>query len=420
MIGIDRKKGNELYNEIKEVILAKENEANYRYVKNQHHMYEPELSTEARANFFNENGSVEFENSNGDLVTICINRWHAHQHRGWSGLNCTPCLSAKISIRKPDEENIIWELNVISRTLYYKAETTDLDIPFDILKEKAVEVPIEPAVEDNVELFHHSNVQEIVPKEARNIFETLNELQTRYSNCEQMNQDILSERKAIIKKEKDRIKSKYAKKIKKNKIMLEEAKDDLNRFDDLINKYSTFNIETIGKLIQNLVTLVEGEFFCYQEATNINTVITYAPYGESIETDFENIINIIINANNKKNIYYSKEEFESEIFELIKNGKAILLSNQNQFSLNQKEITFYNSQDGKINSSVNFGRFGYVRNFIDAIIQYRFKNKIDQIEERDLLLLLSFFIKNNKDLMIDNYQKRVDQSLLTLKPNTDN
>lgn len=144
----DRDKIINLYNEIKDIIISKKDNENFKYIHEQHHLYEEEKYPGISKNYYNESGSVQFVNNEGKTIRLEIYRWHPHKHNSFNGLNGNPCLNAAIYLIKDDEEininevdnddkkELIWELCVTSGTLYYKAEVSDLEIPIDLLQEK--------------------------------------------------------------------------------------------------------------------------------------------------------------------------------------------------------------------------------------------------------------------------------------------
>ena len=131
----EKEKVDNLYNKVKDMLLAKKDNDSFNYENKQHHLYEESDFPGISKDYFNENGSVEFENINGEIIRIEISRWHPHKHNGCSGLNGNPCLNAKIY----SNEQIIWELRVDSGTLTYNAEVTSFKIPKDIFEEKNAE-----------------------------------------------------------------------------------------------------------------------------------------------------------------------------------------------------------------------------------------------------------------------------------------
>lgn len=74
----EKEKINNLYNEIKGILLTKKDNDSFNYEHHQHHLYEESDHPGISKNYFNENGSVEFENINGEKICIEISRWHPH------------------------------------------------------------------------------------------------------------------------------------------------------------------------------------------------------------------------------------------------------------------------------------------------------------------------------------------------------
>lgn len=134
----EREKVDKLYEEIKELIMSNEDNETFNYNKHQHVLYEESKYPGISKKFYNETGSVEFKNTNGIDVFIEIRRFHPHQHNGCSGLNGMPCKTAKISIDNNGVKEIIWQLEITSGTMYYKAKVTSLEIPYDILKQEKI------------------------------------------------------------------------------------------------------------------------------------------------------------------------------------------------------------------------------------------------------------------------------------------
>ena len=54
---------------------------------------------------------------------------------------------------------------------------------------------------------------------------------------------------------------------------------------------------------------------------------------------------------------------------------------------------------------IDFGKFPYVQDFIDSVVEYRFKNNLSKISEKDLLSLMSEFVLSKKTYIEENYKK---------------
>ena len=61
-----------LYNKVKDILFEKKDNASFVYNHKQHHLYEESNYPGIRKNYFNENGSVEFENINGEMATVTV------------------------------------------------------------------------------------------------------------------------------------------------------------------------------------------------------------------------------------------------------------------------------------------------------------------------------------------------------------
>ncbi len=129
-------KGFELYEKVKSIILAKKDNKSFKYDYHQHHLYEEDEYPGISENYYNEEGSVEFENVSGKTIRLEIRRWHFHMHNGYSRLSGLPCLRANIYEISNEEENVLWCLKEEAWRFGYKIVVSDLEIPYEILEEK--------------------------------------------------------------------------------------------------------------------------------------------------------------------------------------------------------------------------------------------------------------------------------------------
>ena len=190
------------------------------------------------------------------------------------------------------------------------------------------------------------------------------------------------------------------------------SKKELTDFEQLIYKYSSFNSKLIGRILAQLISLIEGEKYSYQQATHDTTEARSTPYGGETFKVQNNILMIVRGTQSKGN-YYDFGDYDNAIGNLVKSGKAILLSGNGY--RDDTKITFYYVKSGKINCSVDFGRFNYAKEFIDIVMQYRFQNGIEKIDEKDLLLCMSSFVSSNKELITSNYHFRIEEKMLKMK-----
>lgn len=324
----EKDKVNNLYNKIKKIILSKKDNKSFEYNYKQHHLYEESEYPGISENYYNESGAVEFKNINDKIIRLEINRCHKRCHNGYSGLDNVPTLKAEICIIEFGEKQVLWKLNVESRTLYYKAEVSDLEIPNDILQEK--------------QLQSDCHIQESTNK---------------------------------------------------------QPKEELNIFNSLFEKYTTFNIDLIGNAIKQIMSIVENEEYLYKQ-------ITY------------NLTNSQTKIIVKKDIfqkYYRNYNLSASIInKLVETGNAILLSDQEINNQNNK-ITFYVAQKNQIVCKVNFCKFTYIKELIDSIIQHRIENNIVEFSEKDMLLFLKNFIVEYKDTIVENYSAKIKEKALYLR-----
>jgi len=410
----ENEKVDNLYNEIKNIILSKKDNQSFKYNFKQHHLYEESKYPGISKNYYNESGAVEFENVDGKIIRLEIERWHPHKHNGCSGLNGNPCLTAVIYEIENEEKKVLWELNVKSGTLYYKAEVSNLEIPNDILQEKYIS--FNSNIEENVVLEIIENEielenQSVESQDSRNLFEEIVNLYNKYKCLEQGKDELLLKRKKDIEEATDKIIKYYSQKLIQTDEDITSTKKELNDFDKLFAKYSTFNIDLIGNAIQQLISIVECEEYLYEEVMHKLKKRVHGVM-DSWDEDVLSNVNIVVRKDKLVNYYDSCSEFV--IDDLIKKGDAILLCRQCINSHNN-EIIFYTSKDGQVSCYFDFGKFDYVKEFIDSIVQYRFQNNMIEFTEKDMITLVKEFVNEHKNIIMKNYDSRLKEKTLSLK-----
>lgn len=413
----NERKVNNLYNEVKNIILNKKDNPSFKYNHKQHRLYEESKYPGISKNYYNESGTVEFENINGKIIKLEIHRWHPRQHNGYSGLNGNPCLTAKIYTIENEENRVLWKLNVDSRTLYYKAEVSSLEIPYDILQEKHIstdssiqENKVTTMVEDEIK-----TISKIIESQgSRTLFNEIANLYNKYKTVEQIKDELLLEREKEIEEATEKITKSYSQKLTQNNEDITSAKKELNDLEKWFAKYSTFNIDLVGNALQQLITIVESEEYLYKQVTH---KIKKRVHGimDDCEEDIQTKVRIIVRKDKLMNCYESPYPSENIIKQLVKNGEALLLSEQNINTRNNQKITFYASQDGQVLCYVNYGRFGYIKKFIDSIVQYRFQNNMLEFTEKDMILFMRNFVIRYKDIIMENYSSKIKEKSLSLR-----
>lgn len=407
-------KANQLYMQIKEIILEKQKNSSYIFESSQY-LADRDVDEERKKQYLNEKGEVTFENINGDLVTAKISRWHHYKRWSRYGIYEVPSFTIEIHIGN----QLIWNLTSYCRDSskgeYSETEVSSLDIPLSILQEKQISLQ-----ENNIEQSNYEKddleSNEINVRETRILFDEIGNLCNRYEIAEQQKQTLLLQREKDIEKARKKIINSYSKKLTLNENSITSVKEELNTFERLLVKYSTFNLDLIGNILQQLISITESEEYLYKQVSHTFKKRVHGVM-DSWDQDVKTIVNIIITKNKLLDNYDSTNQSKSKIYEFVENGDALLLSEQDIDVKKEKQITFYNLTDGHIESRVNFGKFYYVKDFIDNIIQYRFQNNLDKITEKDMLLFLQNYIIQHKDEIVKKYESKFDSKILKLKPN---
>lgn len=407
----DKKVIDSLYGKIRHFILSNKGMPKYSYSKHQHHLYEESEHPGISEDYFNETGSFEFENNNGKTIIVEIHRWHPHQHNGWSGLNGNPCLNAQIYVLSSNEKELLWELKVGSGTLHWKSEVTSLEIPIDFLIPKIEEKKEDKVIETIVDDKKIQTTQEII--DDRNLFDELAKTHKQYCDANKKRENIISERQDEIEKSTERIIAEYSKKIEDCDNSINEKLLELKSYKELIFKYSTFDQDMIGVVIVELAKIIEGKEFLYKSAVDIFQKVVHGPI-DSWDENVKRNVRIIVDSNKSQDCYdnsyaYDYEKYNSKIDQLVEDGYAILLSTSNS-----KDITFLSSKNGQISYLVDFGKFDYIKDFIDELIQYRFQRRKENITKEDIIFCVRKFISKYEDQIAKKYVLNVNARVLNL------
>ena len=410
----DDTKANQLYSQIKQIIIEKEKKSSYFFESSQY-LENRDVDEEIKNHYLNEEGKVTFENINGDLVTAKISRWHHYNRWSRYGIYEVPNFTIEIHIGN----QLIWNLTsycrVSSKGEYSETEVSSLDIPLSILQEKQISLQENNTEQSNYEKDDLES-NEINVRENRILFDEIGNLCNRYEIAEQQKQSLLLQREKDLEKSRKKIINSYSKKLTLNENSITSVKEELNTFERLLVKYSTFNLDLIGNILQQLISITESEEYLYKQVSHTFKKRVHGVM-DSWDEDVKTVVNIIITKNKLLDNYDSTNQPKSKIYEFVENGDALLLSEQDIDVKKEKQITFYNLTDGHIESRVNFGKFDYVKDFIDNIIQYRFQNNLDKITEKDMLLFLQNYIIQRKDQIVKNYESKFDTKVLKLRPN---
>ena len=405
----DREKAEELYERIRSIILSNKNNKNCKYNLKQHHLYEESEYPGISKHFYNETGSYEFRNNKGKGIIVEISRWHNHQHNGWSGLNGNPCLYAQIYILNMDKKELLWELKIEARTLYWKAQATSLDIPEEYL------IPRPKITKKRPKKATNKVYPEWAIIDDRSIDNALTEVYKCYYSASQKKDEITKEKESKIKQAIEEITAQYKKEINNSTLEVKNTKTKLDKYDSLVTKYSTFNVDLIGNAIAKLITTISGKKFLYKTVVDKYQKRVHGPI-DSWDEITKREAKIIVDSNKAQNVYDNSyadgyEKYASEIDQLVEDGYAILLSSGNCIP---KSIPFLTSKNGEISFNINFDNYEYIKDFIMELVQYRFQRKIDKISETEIDLCVKRFIKKSEETIIQNHVLILKKELDTL------
>lgn len=404
MIEIEKETGILLYEKVKKIVLEHQNEANCYYNKEQHHLYE-NVGWKVEKNFYNENGKVQFMNIDGNLVEIEINRWHNHQHNGYSGLCGAPCLEATIYLIK-EERQKVWELKICCGTLHYDGSVSDLQLPVGILKEK--EEKTEEKKDDMV-----SSVNEEIREEQESLFTLISKQQEKIRSSLEEKEDILNNRNRELEEAKKKIISSYSTQLSENKTETDLLKKKLAEFILLLHQYSSFDSVVISDIISKLISVYEGEKYSSRTLQYFSKRVVHGVI-DSWEEDVTTKVRIIGSDLILSNYLDSKTLCDEVICELISTGKAFLLSRESGCLRDSRNITFYHFDDGEFHCQVDFGDFDYVRDFIEQLIQYRLEANLENITAEEIIFALKNYLQQHHEDVIALHGEKIKQKISDL------
>lgn len=278
-----------------------------------------------------------------------------------------------------------------SATLYYKAMATSEKIPIDILTK------------------NKKREKEILEKS----FKALRKVVKKYQEISQNIEELSEKQENEINKTINQIKNKYREKLNEYNEKLNDVQSELLHQKDIIEKYSTFDIETISKAFIELIRIMHDEIFECQYVDH--AIIENNQFLES------NNIHLIIKREEKRdkyeNNYIFNEKFNGEIIkQLVYNGNAITLPGGNNFD-KKSTITFYEvNENGEIcfNRNIFLEHFDYIKDFIDSMIEYRVENNMLEFNNKDILEYLKKYIIDNQEVIKSVLESRIKQHILKL------
>lgn len=257
-------------------------------------------------------------------------------------------------------------------------------------------------IDNNLRLF--MKVGFIMEKtDQTDLFGLLRSIHDEYVLSQQKEEEIYKKMNRELAESAKNIRLSYQEKIARAENTCFHLEKRLQDYYKLLENYSTFDSRMMGNVIAQLISLVECESYIFQEATHNTYEWEQTPWSTDAFRVSKKVL-MVVKRDQGRDSYHDCDEQNNVVEALIKDGDAfILLQNQ----IRSKSIQFYKTNAWAVSSPMN-NKFSYVKDFVDAVIQYRFKNRLDKmISERELWILLDEFILERKEMIEANYKKRI-------------
>lgn len=202
-----------------------------------------------------------------------------------------------------------------------------------------------------------------------------------------------------IEKAKNQVVLKYAELSKAKYRELGDHNSRTDAYCRLIESYSYFDAKNIGNAIASLIRVFEGINYIYQEAEYHTTKVEVLAFDKQ-ETKVTKHPRIVISEDSRHN-WYSDDRSEN-LNSIVRNGKAISLADDTT----ETEIPFYcaNTSTHTLEQCVKFGRFSYVKDFIDELISYKIERNLKDLSSDEMESLKIDFISSRVEQIEKNYR----------------
>lgn len=373
MVNIDRKKAEEIYYNLMIEFNKFKNEPTYDYKKNQHHLYEESEYPGISKNYYNEWGSVEFENYDGDIIVFKISRFHNHQHNGCSGLCAAPCRDIVISKKVGEDLEVLWKMHIVCGTLHYSGEVTSMDIPYNLLNkaQSKEEGRNDELLKDSMP---DSDITEV---DKVDWDRELTEVSKQYDSFLSMRDNVIAERDKKVTEAVNNINREYASLINKCDSDIKKCSEKIESIKSILSSYSTFDIKMLGCCLSQLISTIECSEYFYREVTCKCTRRVNGPI-DSWDEDYEKKVHIICRDKNLSSI--SESDLSSNDIIVIDEGNPSKTSKNN---------------------------FPYIQEFINYMVKYRKENNLESFSSEDMVLLLQKFLEAYQDKILENYRAKI-------------
>ena len=221
-----------------------------------------------------------------------------------------------------------------------------------------------------------------------NLCSIINNIKSTYNSTDEERNRLLKEKEKLILN----LENQYQYKIKSLDSKQSDINETIKKYNQILQTYSTFDIDSIGEIIAFIISSVENEEYIFQRAIHATYLWhNYVGYDGEYEKN-NNKICIIIKKNLRQDCYLDKNLMSNCIKKIMKQERVILLDESSSRYDNYK-VTFYNSIINT-NNNIDLSSFPYIKDFIDYVIQYRYENNLIKIDFRQLNYLAISFIED--------------------------
>jgi hypothetical protein len=90
---------------------------------------------------------------------------------------------------------------------------------------------------------------------------------------------------------------------------------------------------------------------------------------------------------------------------MIDSSSRVVVLSESEYEFKER-VCLCNMKGNKLHVDFDYGKHEYIKDFIKKLVLYRYENDIKQITEKDLLIFLIKYIKDNKELIVESNKKR--------------
>ena len=150
----------------------------------------------------------------------------------------------------------------------------------------------------------------------------------------------------------------------KNNIVLN---NENNNIDNLRHQYSRFNLNKIGRLLANLITIMENKQYYYMRGNNFATHYNWE--NDHPETKKVKYTTAVISPNPQRKFLITSVHNNEFVFP----EDTIVLSNSEEY---ESDVYLYDK-----NGNFIFNNYPYAKEFVDKLIEYRINNNTFEVTD---------------------------------------